>query len=70
MFLNVKINGLGFKLTFYITEFVLTEMARICILKLQSVEHFDQIVASKNLAWFKACKNPQFDTILKLLSKT
>lgn len=45
-------------------------MARIWIIKLQSVEHFDQVVASKNLAWLKARKNPQFDTILKLLSKT
>lgn len=46
----LKINGLDFKLTFDITQFVLTEMARTCTLKLQSVEHCDQVVASKNLA--------------------
>lgn len=67
----LKVNGLGFKLTCEITWFILIEMVKISILKLQSLEPFDQVVASKKLSWLNMAfkNNPEFDTILKLLNK-
>lgn len=67
----LKVNSLGFKLTFEITRFILIEMVKIWFLKLQSLEPFDQVVASKKLPWLNMAfkNNPDFDRILKLLNK-